>query len=54
MIGGYVIIKAVSLDEAVKIAQDCPNLLYGGKVEVRSVMSIDDDPTSHTFLHEKN
>src|SRR5947208_1622688 len=46
MIGGYVIIKAGSLDEAVQIAQACPNLLYGGKVEVRSVMAIDDDPTS--------
>ena len=53
MVGGYVVIKAGSLDEAVKIAGACPNLLYGGNVEVRTVMTIDDDPMSGTFLHDK-
>ena len=54
MVGGYLVIKAGSLDEAVKMAQSCPNLLYGGKVEVRAVMTIDNDPGSGTFLQEKN
>ena len=54
MVGGYVIVKADSLDEAVNIARACPNLQYGGNVEVRAVMPIDDDPTSGTFLQEKS
>lgn len=54
MVGGYVIVKANSMDEAVKIAQACPNLLYGGNVEIRAVMKIDNDATSATFLHEIN
>ena len=36
-IGGYTLILADSLDEAVKIAQGCPPLAYGGSVEVRPV-----------------
>ncbi|HET6995909.1 MAG TPA: YciI family protein [Chitinophagaceae bacterium] len=53
MIGGYLIVKADSLDEAVEAAKSCPNLLYGGNVEVRAVMAIDSDAKSGTFLHEK-
>jgi hypothetical protein len=52
IVGGYVIVKASSLDEAVEIAKKCPNLMYGGNVEVRSVMSIVDDPSSEAFLNE--
>ena len=52
MVGGYVICKANSLDEAVEMAQSCPNLLYGGNVEVRAVMAIDYDTTSEKFLEE--
>jgi hypothetical protein len=54
MVGGYLIVKANSLEEAVKIAKSCPNLIYGGDVEVRSVMSIDGDPSSDKFLQPKN
>ena len=54
MVGGYVIVKAGSLDEAVDMARSCPNLLYGGNVEVRAVMKIDDDLNSKTFLHPKS
>jgi hypothetical protein len=54
MIGGYLIVKANSLDEAVEAAKSCPNLLYGGNVEVRAVMAIDSDAKSGTFLNEKN
>lgn len=53
MIGGYLIATADSLEEAVEMAKSCPNLKYGGKVEVRSVMSIDGDSTSKTFLNVK-
>jgi hypothetical protein len=37
-IGGYTIILADSLDEAVQIAQGCPPLIVGGSVEVRPVL----------------
>lgn len=50
MIGGYVIVKAASLDEATAIAKECPNLAYGGNVEVRPVVSIDYDIASDHFL----
>ena len=36
-IGGYLVILAESLDEAVKIAQACPPLAYGGSLEVRPI-----------------
>jgi len=37
-IGGYFLLKVDSLDEAVAIAQECPGLPYGARVEVRPVM----------------
>jgi hypothetical protein len=40
IIGGYVVVKAADLDEAMKLAQGCPILNHGGHVEVRSVMPI--------------
>jgi hypothetical protein len=36
-IGGYFILKVDSLDEAVAIAQQCPGLPFGAKIEVRPV-----------------
>jgi hypothetical protein len=53
MIGGYVIVKAASLDEAVELAKGCPNLKTGGNVEVRTVLEIDQDPKSAEFLNQK-
>jgi hypothetical protein len=53
MIGGYLIVKADSMDEAMKMADGCPNLLYGGNVEVRAVMNIEYDFTSEKFLEPK-
>ena len=53
MIGGYLIVKANSLDEALSMAQTCPGLAMGGKVEVRTIMAIDDDPNSNQFLAER-
>lgn len=37
LIGGYILLTAASLDEAVEIAEGCPNLPYGMEVEVRPV-----------------
>jgi hypothetical protein len=53
MVGGYLVVKANTLEEAIEMAKACPNLIYGGSVEVRSVMTIDYDPTSSTFLDPK-
>lgn len=39
MVGGYIIVKAENLDEAVKLSEGCPTItLHGGSVEVRDVM----------------
>ncbi len=38
-IGGYFLLKVDSLDEAVAIAQQCPGLPHGAKVEVRPVLA---------------
>src|SRR5687767_6425745 len=54
MIGGYLIVKANSLDEAVEMAKSCPNLTYGGNVEIRNVMPIEYDTGSENFLQEKS
>lgn len=37
-VGGYIIVKANSLDEAVELAEGCPILDNGGHVEVRNLM----------------
>lgn len=36
-IGGYFLLNVATMDEAVAIAQECPGLAHGGKVEVRAV-----------------
>ncbi|HET7625458.1 MAG TPA: YciI family protein [Verrucomicrobiae bacterium] len=36
-IGGYFLLKVATFDEAVAIAQQCPGLPYGAKIEVRQV-----------------
>ncbi len=41
IVGGYIIVKADNLDEAVQLADGCPTLASGGKVEVRDVMVFD-------------
>jgi hypothetical protein len=37
LIGGYILLRASSLEEAVAIAEQCPSLPYGMEVEVRPV-----------------
>ena len=38
-VGGYFLLQVSGLDEAVAIAQECPGLPYGAKIEVRPVMA---------------
>jgi hypothetical protein len=38
IVGGYVIVKATNLDDAMKLAAGCPILDIGGHVEVRTVI----------------
>jgi hypothetical protein len=40
VVGGYMLVKAKSLADAVKIAKDCPGYAIGGSVEIRQVMPI--------------
>lgn len=37
-VGGYFLLQVDTMDEAVAIAQECPMLPHGGKVEVRQVL----------------
>ena len=40
-IGGYIIVRAASIDEATVLAKGCPIMLIGGNVEVRAVVPMD-------------
>jgi hypothetical protein len=40
-VGGYFVVEAASLEEAVEISKDYPDFSYGGRVEVREVMQIE-------------
>jgi hypothetical protein len=39
-VGGYFLVQVNTFDEAVAIAQECPGLPYGVKVEVRPVAEV--------------
>jgi len=39
-IGGYTLIKASSMEDAVDIARTCPILQVGGNVEIREIMPL--------------
>jgi hypothetical protein len=39
-LGGNLILKAYSLDEAIEMAKVCPILSIGGSVEVRSILTM--------------
>ncbi len=40
-IGGYVIVRADSLEEACELSKGCPVLQFGGNVEVRPIIRMD-------------
>ncbi|PWG80577.1 YciI family protein [Pararcticibacter amylolyticus] len=42
-INGYMIVKTDTIEEAVSIASECPILKIGGNVEVRKIVSPDDN-----------
>lgn len=42
IIGGFIIVSADNVDEAVGLAKGCPGLSNGGKVEVREIMAMGD------------
>ncbi len=42
LVGGFFIVKANSMEEAVELAKGCPDLPLGGTVEVREVMKFDE------------
>jgi hypothetical protein len=42
-VGGYIIVKANTIDEAAELAKGCPILHIGGNVEVRTVVAMDDN-----------
>ena len=40
VVGGYLIVTAESMDEAVEISKGCPIFEHGGTTEVREIMSM--------------
>jgi len=38
MVGGYIVVKAENIEDAIKLSEGCPTLSYGGSVEVRDIM----------------
>ena len=41
LVGGYFVVKANSLDEAIEIAKGYPDFIFNGAVEVREVMKFE-------------
>ncbi len=37
LLGGYYMIEAASYDQAIEYARDCPQLEYGGTIEIRQI-----------------
>lgn len=52
IVGGYLICKALSYDEAVVIAKGCPILEAGGIVEVREITEMDDVTAGYLKTHK--
>ena len=41
VVGGYIIVNANSIEEAIAECKDYPDFSYGGRVQVRQVMKMD-------------
>jgi hypothetical protein len=41
VVGGYFVINAKDMDEAVAMCKDYPDFQYGGRIQVRQVMKVD-------------
>ncbi len=37
VVGGFITISAESYEDAVRVAEGCPHLAYGGSIEVRAI-----------------
>ena len=44
IVGGFIMVSADHIDEAMELAKGCPGLSNGGKVEVREIMPTGDIP----------
>lgn len=42
MIGGYYLIQAETMDQAVQLAKECPCHIWGGTTEIRPLMEMED------------
>ena len=42
-IGGYIIVKTNTIEDAIELAKGCPILMIGGNVEVRQTVAMDDN-----------
>lgn len=42
VVGGYLLISAASMDEAIEMSKECPVYRTGGNVEVREVYAVPD------------
>lgn len=40
-VGGYIVLRAASLDEAAELSKGCPILSIGGSVEVRAMIEME-------------
>ena len=49
-VGGYFLLDVATMDEAVSIAQECPGLPFGARVEVRPVAA--ECPVASELKHE--
>ncbi len=45
IVGGFMIVSAEHIDEAMGLVKGCPGLANGGKVEVREIMPTEDIPS---------
>ena len=41
IVGGFIIVSSDSIEGAIKLAEGCPALQNGGKVEVRDIMNLE-------------
>lgn len=41
LVGGYILIKAEDLDDAVEISKGCPGFEFDGSVEVREILAME-------------
>jgi hypothetical protein len=51
IVGGYMICKADTCDEALEIAKGCPSLAIGGMVEVREIEELQNVSAAYAARH---